>query len=264
MSDDALTNLEQAIAIVPARLGSSRFPGKVLADKTGKTLIQHVYEAAKGARLVEDVVIAADDERVLDIAAAFGARAVLTRADHPNGTSRLAEAAAVLDLADDAIVVNVQGDEPELDPFLIDAAIEALVDSDAPVATVASPFAADEDPANPNIVKVVTTAQGRALYFSRALIPHDRDAVGGVAGAAGAAGAAEPLKHVGLYVYRRSFLEKYMKLEPTPLEQTERLEQLRILEHGYPIAVAIRQVNHHGIDTPEQYAAFVDRYLGQL
>ena len=238
-----------AVILIPARLASERFPRKVLASETGKPLIQHVYEAASRAASAARVVIATDADEVHEAVRAFGGESVMTDAAHPNGTSRLAQAATLLDLPDESIVVNVQGDEPEIEPAVIDAAVAAL--GDAPMSTVGSPFAADEDPANPNIVKVVAGQDGRALYFSRALVPHDRDNTGHA--------AATPTKHVGLYVYRRDFLQTYSTLPPTPLEQTEKLEQLRVLEHGYRINVAICQTRHHGIDTPEQYAAFVER-----
>jgi len=233
-------------------MGSTRFPGKVLASETGKPLIQHVWESAARAKSASRTVIATDDDRVRDAAAKFGAECVMTRADHPNGTSRLAEAAATLSLPPDTIVVNAQGDEPELDAGLIDAAVEALVKSGASVSTVATPFHASERPDNPNIVKVVLRKDGSALYFSRSLIPFPRDT--------GSARVA-PLKHVGLYVYRRSFLDQYNALPVTDLEQTEQLEQLRILYHGFQIAVAVRDTSGAGgIDTPEQYAAFVARW----
>jgi len=244
--------------LIPARLGSTRFPEKVLADKTGKPLIQHVYEAARRAACATRVVVATDSDRVMAAVRNFGGEAVMTRTDHPNGTSRLAEAAAILRLAPDSIVVNVQGDEPELEPAVIDAAVHSLVASGAPMATVASPFAlpltSDNDPANPNIVKVVVRANGDALYFSRALIPFDRDEQH--------APSSRPLRHVGLYVYRRSFLDTYLALPSTPLERCEQLEQLRVLEHGHTIAVAIAESAQAGIDTPEQYEAFVKRWRG--
>ncbi|MGH7245101.1 MAG: 3-deoxy-manno-octulosonate cytidylyltransferase [Phycisphaerales bacterium] len=238
------------VAIIPARLGSTRFPGKVLANKTGKPLIQHVCEAAKRSRLLLRVVVATDDETVMAAVKSFGGDAVMTRTDHPNGTSRLAEAAQKLGLSPDAIVVNVQGDEPEIEPEVIDAAVRAL--GEAPVATVASPMN-ETDAANPNIVKVVVRLDGTALYFSRARVPHVRDAAN--------ASSGRPLRHVGLYVYRRSFLDRYLTLAQTPLERSESLEQLRILEHGYTIAVATlaNEVGYAGIDTPEQYEAFVKR-----
>lgn len=241
-----------AIAIIPARLGSTRFPGKVLADRTGRPLLQHVCEAAARAPSIERVVVATDDESVLQAVAAFRGQCVMTRRDHPNGTSRLAEAAAALGLASDAIIVNVQGDEPEIEPGVIEAAVAALASGNSPVATVAAPFVAGEDPANPNIVKVVRRLDGTALYFSRALIPFPRDA--------GRLPAA-PLRHVGLYAYRRSFLDTYTHLAPTDLETTEQLEQLRVLAYGYSVAVAVvDSAGHAGIDTPEQYDAFVARW----
>ncbi|MHC5023003.1 MAG: 3-deoxy-manno-octulosonate cytidylyltransferase [Planctomycetota bacterium] len=245
--------MPNVVAIIPARYESTRFPGKALADRTGRTLIQHVHERVVQSRLIEQVIVATDDERIAAAVASFGGDVVMTRSDHPNGTCRIAEAAAALDAR---VIVNVQGDEPEIEPDLIDLAIRALEDRpDCPVATLASPFAADEDPADPNIVKGVTDRDGAALYFSRALIPHPR-----VAGGAGAA----PLKHVGMYVYRRAFLLAYPDLSPTPLEQTERLEQLRVLEHGHKIAVAVGDARWHGIDTPAQYDEFVQRVQRQL
>jgi 3-deoxy-manno-octulosonate cytidylyltransferase (CMP-KDO synthetase) len=237
-------------AIIPARYASTRLPGKMLLARTGRPLIQHVYEAVRRARSLSRVVIATDDSQIQTAAREFGAEVVMTRADHPNGTSRLAEAAAKLRLPHNCVVVNVQGDEPEVEARAIDAVSEALLTSGCEVATIASPFMPGEDPANPNIVKVVTGADRRALYFSRALIPHVR---------AGGAAVA-PLKHVGLYAYTVEFLRQYVNLPPTPLEQCEVLEQLRILEHGYRIAVAVCPCRSQGIDTPEQYEAFVSRY----
>jgi 3-deoxy-manno-octulosonate cytidylyltransferase (CMP-KDO synthetase) len=176
----------------------------------------------------------------------------MTRHDHPNGTSRIAEAVAH---AREKIIVNVQGDEPDIEPTIIDLAIEMLEQHpECPMATVASPFAAGEEPANPNIVKVVVGRDRRAMYFSRALIPFNRDATQLPADAG-------PFKHVGLYVYRREFLSRYIALPAAPLEQAEKLEQLRVLEHGYKIAVALREAHFHGIDTPEQYEAFVARTI---
>lgn len=236
------------VAIIPARLGSTRFPRKMLAADTGRPLILHTCEAAARAALVSRVVVATDAP---EIAGAVGAgfEPVMTSPAHPNGTSRLAEAADRLGLPDDAVVVNVQGDEPEIDPALIDLAIRTLPESAAEVATVGSPFAPGQDPADPNIVKVVTDCRGRALYFSRSPIPFDRDGDG-----------VRPLKHVGLYVYRAGFLRRYVRLPATPLEHTEKLEQLRVLEHGHSIGVAVAEAHHVGIDTRAQYDAFVARW----
>lgn len=248
----------ECVGIIPARLGSTRFPGKVLADRTGKPLIQHVWESARRASRLARVVIAADDDRVLEAARGFGAEAVKTRVDHANGTSRLSEAAAALGLGERAIVVNVQGDEPELEPAAIDAAVialETLEPSGAVVGTVATRiegWAAVDDPA---VVKVVRDARGLALYFSRAAIPMARDGR-----EAAAANGRAWLRHVGIYAYRRGFLDRYVALSPTALEMTEQLEQLRVLEHGFGIAVGLCETAHAGIDTPEQYEAFVERW----
>lgn len=234
-----------------------RFPGKPLANRTGKPLIQHVFERVQLAKLVQHVIVATDDVRICDAVQKFGGEAVMTRRDHPNGTSRIAEAIAKHKAP---IIVNVQGDEPEIEPSLIDLAIETLIKHpECPVSTLGSPFTVTEDPTNPNLVKVVVDQQDRALYFSRALIPFERDATNAPANA-----VAGPLKHVGLYVYRREFLSTYVTLPETPLEQIEKLEQLRILEHGYKIAVAVCEAHFHGIDTPEQYDAFVKRQSNEL
>lgn len=241
---------ELNVVIIPARLASTRFPGKMLADRTGWPLIRHVYESAQNARLASRVVVAADDDRIVRAVESFGGEVVLTSPSHPNGTARLAEAARILDLPGDAVVVNVQGDEPEIEGTLIDAVVDALRSSSAPVSTAASPMDFGEDPANPNLVKVVLRADGTAMYFSRAPIPFPRDSTP----------QAMPLRHVGVYAYRASFLQTYVAMPETPLESTEMLEQLRVLEHGYSIAVAIVPVTSSGIDTPEQYEAFVRRW----
>lgn len=249
----------RTIGVIPARLASSRFPEKVLASETGKPLIVHVLEQARKARSLDDILVAADHPRIVAAVEAAGGKAVLTRDDHPNGTSRLAEVAEILKARGTPaeVFVNVQGDEPEIEPEVIDAAAELLHASPwADVATVATPFTADEDPANPNLVKVVLGQGGRALYFSRAPIPFHRDAA---RVAAGVRPRATPLRHVGLYVYRTSFLPTFVSWPPSALEETESLEQLRVLEHGHGIAVAVRTVTSQGIDTPEQYAAFVRR-----
>ncbi|MEL6797580.1 MAG: 3-deoxy-manno-octulosonate cytidylyltransferase [Planctomycetota bacterium] len=243
----------RATAIIPARLGSERFPRKVLASDTGTPLIVHVCEAAAQASLVSRVIVAAGEGEIVDAVTAAGFEAALTRGDHQTGTSRVAEVADTLDASDNDIIVNVQGDEPEIEPGVIDAGIRAIAGSDAPVATIATPFDAADDPANPNIVKAVVDRSGHALMFSRSVIPHDRDGSGDVS----------RFRHVGLYVYRRWFLARIAELEPSPLEQAERLEQLRFLEHGYRIAVAIEEARGVGIDSPEQYAAFVKRWTKQ-
>lgn len=245
------------LAVIPARYASSRFPGKPLADRTGKPLIQHVVEQVRCAHSVDRIIVATDDQRIVEATGGFGCEVMMTRQDHPNGTSRIAEVVGRLSNGP-KLVVNVQGDEPQIEPELIDQLVECLgADRVAPMATLASEFAVDEDPVDPNIVKVVTAMIGghrRAIYFSRSLIPYrrgNRDS---------AIGNWQFLKHPGLYVYRRDFLLEYVKLEATPLEQAEQLEQLRALEHGIPIAVHMADTPHHGIDTPQQYEAFVQWY----
>ncbi len=253
----------EVVAIIPARLGSTRFPGKVLADATGKPLIQHVWESTKRAASLSRVVIATDDQRVMAAAKQFGAESVLTSPEHPNGTSRLAEAASTLGLAREAVVVNVQGDEPELDPSVIDDSVAALLRSEpdgGAIATAATPMGPTERPDDPNVVKVALAANGFALYFSRSRIPFDRDGTG----KNGGGGGPQCLRHIGLYVYRRSTLERYAAMPPTPLETVEKLEQLRALENGLKIAVATvrpEATGGGGIDTPEQYQAFTRRIL---
>ena len=239
----------QAAVIIPARFASVRLPGKPLLAETGKPLIVHVVEQAARARLAATVIVATDDRRIVDAVKAHGHTAVLTRPDHPNGSSRIAEVAAGLPRGFE-IVVNVQGDEPEIDPAVIDRLIERLKTGREMAATVVCPFGAEEDVADPNVVKVVLGRNGRCLYFSRSVIPCHRD------------GAAEPggyLKHLGVYAYRRHFLELYARMQPTPAEQAEMLEQLRILEHGHAIGAIAVERAHQGIDTPDQYAAFVRR-----
>ena len=239
-------------AIIPARYDSTRFPGKILADQTGKPLIQHVYEQAQKVASLNLVIVATDDRRIDEAVREFGGESILTRRDHANGTSRIAEAALTID-AD--IIVNLQGDEPQLEPTLIELTIQRLMDHPLdPMATLASPFMADEDPADPNIVKVMLDEESRAVSFSRSIETgeNNENAITG-----------QPLKHIGLYVYRSEFLQTYIALAPTPREQAERLEQMRVLEHNYTIQVAFGEVKHHGIDTPEQYARFVEWYRTQ-
>jgi 3-deoxy-manno-octulosonate cytidylyltransferase (CMP-KDO synthetase) len=247
-----------AVAIIPARMASTRFPGKVLAAETGRPLVLHAVDQARAAASVARVVVATDAAEVRDALAGAGVEVVMTREDHPNGTSRLAEAAHLLGLASDDLVVNVQGDEPEIDPGLIDETVRATARSGEPMGTLASPFRPGEDPSNPNIVKVVVRhgpdGVARAIYFSRAPIPHDRDGTG----------IAQSLKHAGLYVYRRHALDAFVAMPESPLERVEKLEQLRAVEAGWSIAVLIRPFDHVGIDTPEQYAAFVQRWRSRV
>jgi len=238
----------RTVAIIPARYGSTRLPGKPLLAETGKPLIRHVVEAVGRARRVEDVYVATDDPRIVAAVEAFGGRAVMTRPDHATGTDRLAEAAETLALDDEDVVVNIQGDEPEIAPAHVDRLVALLVESGAPMATLAAPLDAEaaDSPAN---VKVVCAVDGSALYFSRAKVPFDRDG----------AGAVSYLLHLGVYAYRKKFLLEYAGTPPTPAERAERLEQLRALEQGRRIVVATVASASPGIDTPEDYAAFVER-----
>ena len=237
----------KVIAIIPARYGSTRLPGKPLLDRTGKPLIQHVVEAVRLAERIKAVYVATDDERIAGAVRGFGGEAIMTRADHASGADRLAEAADKLDLADDDIIVNVQGDEPEIEPDYIDRLVSLLIDSAAPMATLAAPLNPTEA-GKPDNVKVVLAADGSAMYFSRAKIPHDRDG-----------GGAQYLLHLGIYAYRKEFLLKFAAMPPTPAEKTEKLEQLRALENGHCIAVAVVASASPGIDTMDDYDAFVAR-----
>jgi 3-deoxy-manno-octulosonate cytidylyltransferase (CMP-KDO synthetase) len=232
-------------AVIPARYASTRLPGKPLAEIGGRPMIQWVYERVDQASLVQNVVVATDDQRIVDAVEAFGGRAVMTSAEHQSGTDRLAEVARNLD-AD--VVVNVQGDEPLIAAEVIDACVGPMLDGgDFHVVTPCTHITTKADLVNPNVVKVVTDRAGCALYFSRAPIPFDRDA--------GDAGA-EPrqrvfYKHLGLYVYGRDFLLTYSTLERTPLEIREKLEQLRILENGYRIRIVETQYDSIGVDSLE-------------
>ena len=228
--------------IIPARYASTRFPGKPLADLGGKPMVVRVCERAAASGAAQ-VYVATDDERIAAAVRAAGYRALATRADHPSGTDRLAEAARQLGLAADEIVVNLQGDEPLMAPALIGEVAAALErDRDAAMATACHPL--QDDLANPNVVKVVLDARNRALYFSRAQIPHPREAGG------------RWYRHAGLYAYRAGFLQTYSKLEVSPLEKTEALEQLRALWHGYRIAVVVSEHDiPPGVDAPEDLEA---------
>ncbi|MHC4646201.1 MAG: 3-deoxy-manno-octulosonate cytidylyltransferase [Planctomycetota bacterium] len=240
----------KVLACIPARYGSTRFPAKVLAKATGKFLIQHTYERACQADLLEKVVIATDDKRVFEAAQSFGADVVMTSAEHASGTDRIAEAVADVDVE---IVVNLQGDEPEIDPNNINYVAELLLkNADYPMATLAAEFKTPQQVADPNIVKVVLDSKGGAIYFSRSPIPYDREE-------AGIGGLGQYLRHLGIYAYRKGFLLRYTKLPQTPLEKIEKLEQLRAIENGFAILVGKVEHTCDGIDTPEQYAAFVKR-----
>jgi 3-deoxy-manno-octulosonate cytidylyltransferase (CMP-KDO synthetase) len=234
--------------IIPARLASTRLPNKPLADLGGKPMVVRVAERARDSG-AERIVVATDHADILAACAAHGVEACLTRADHPSGTDRIAEVARTLGLADDAVIVNLQGDEPLIDPALLKACADRI-GPDVPMATCAHPLADVQDAFNPNVVKVVLDRRGRALYFSRATIPWHRD--GFAAGRASLPPGYVPLRHIGLYAYSHAFLQEYPQLAASPLEEIEALEQLRVLWHGIPIAVHVTDAAPHaGVDTPE-------------
>lgn len=236
--------------LIPARLASTRLPNKPLADIAGLPMVVRVARQAQRshARLC---VVAADDPRILEACEAHGVRAILTRQDHPSGSDRLAEACATLALSPDEVVVNVQGDEPLIDPALIDAVAEQLhARADCVMSTAAHAIDDIADFLNPNVVKVALDRQQTALYFSRAPIPWWRDGMS--AGGTSALPFPAPLRHVGIYAYRAGFLQKFPLLEPSPLEATESLEQLRVLWHGERIAVHLSAVAPGGgVDTQQ-------------
>jgi 3-deoxy-manno-octulosonate cytidylyltransferase (CMP-KDO synthetase) len=243
--------------LIPARLGSTRLPGKPLADIGGAPMVVRVAQRVQRSG-AQGVVVACDSATIVQACAAHGVQTVLTRADHASGTDRLAEAAALLGLPDDAIVVNVQGDEPLIDPAL-PAACATLLHTHAQIemSTCAHRITEDAEVFNPNVVKVVLDAQNRALYFSRAPIPWQRDLYRqGAAGWQTQGGAALPVyRHIGLYAYRHGFLRRYAALPAAPLEQAEALEQLRALWHGHAIAVHITDhAPGPGVDTPADLA----------
>ncbi|MGE5622733.1 MAG: 3-deoxy-manno-octulosonate cytidylyltransferase [Bacillota bacterium] len=247
------------IVIIPARLASTRLPNKPLADLGGKPMVVRVAERAAQSG-ASQVVVATDHADIVAACEQHGVAARMTRADHPSGTDRIAEVAAALCLSDDAVVVNVQGDEPLIDPALI-SATAALIDARVPMATAAHPIADVADVFNPNVVKVVQDKAGRALYFSRATIPWHRDAF--AQSKETLPSGYRPLRHIGLYAYSNAFLQAYPKLALSPLEQIEALEQLRVLWHGYPIAVHVTQTAPAaGVDTPEDLAR-VRLHFGQ-
>lgn len=212
------------LGVIPSRYASSRLPGKPLLEIGGKTMLEHVYRRAVASGVFFRVIIATDDHRIYDAADKFGADVLMTRSDHPDGSSRVAEIAAKIDTD---YVINIQGDEPMLDPRMLRELANGLIaDPEADSATVCVPITNEEDFRNPNIVKVVRSISGRALYFSRAPIPYPRNSVG-----------CSVWEHLGIYAFTKEFLLKFVALPPTPLMQTESLEQLRILEHGYSMAV---------------------------
>ncbi|MGP0068212.1 MAG: 3-deoxy-manno-octulosonate cytidylyltransferase [Isosphaeraceae bacterium] len=245
----------EIIGVIPARFASTRLPGKPLLSATGRPLIQHVVEAAKQARSLGRIIVATDDMRIAEAVTRFGGEVAMTRADHATGTDRVAEVAA--NLGGTRIIVNLQGDEPEVSGAALDRVVALLEDDpESPMATLATPIRSESVYRDPSCVKVVCSRRGRALYFSRSPIPCHRD------------GLPEPTSstppvaylHLGLYAYRREFLLGLGSLPPSPLEAAEKLEQLRVLEAGYPIAVGVVDEPSIGIDTPEDYQRFVERW----
>ena len=242
----------KTIAVIPARLASSRFPEKILANKTGKYLVQHTYEQAKRAKSIQRVIIAADNEKTIQAAKSFGAEAIMTDPNLPSGTDRVA--AAVENIECD-IIVNLQADEPEMPPEFIDKLIEIISNDDStPMATLASKFSEKKDIENPNNVKVIIDKFNNAIYFSRSIIPYPREGFDTISR------NFDYLHHFGIYAYKKDFLLKLTKLPTAPIEKIEKLEQLRVLWNGYKIKVGITDYRTEGIDTPEEYENFVKRH----
>ena len=244
----------RSCVVIPARLHSTRLPRKLLLNETGKSVIQHTYESARRASRPLNVYVAADHDEIASEVCRFGGEVVMTDPNAASGTDRVAELARQLDEID--VVVNVQGDEPEISPAAIDLAIELLeADPDAAMATLATPIRCRQQLDDPACVKVVFDSRGRALYFSRSPIPHARDWSDDLL-------HADPpdfYQHIGLYAYRRDFLLKLAQLPRSAHESLESLEQLRVLDAGYPILVGVIDEPTVGIDTPEDYRAFVSR-----
>lgn len=247
-------------AIIPARYASVRFEGKALADIQGKPMVQHVYERTAKAGLIDEVIVATDDERIAAAVQAFGGRVEMTGRHHETGTDRLAEVAGRID---SDIIVNVQGDEPLIEPAMIDQAIKPLVDDpQVMMGTLKSQIRTLHDFLSPNVVKVVTDLKGFALYFSRSPMPNFRDKWQDMKDEKFTSGTILSYKHVGLYVYRREFLLEYSAMAPTSLEMAEKLEQLRVLENGYRIKVVETEYETIGVDTPGDLEKVLERLKG--
>ncbi len=227
------------IGIIPARYGSTRLEGKPLKDICGKPMIQYVYETVLKSKLLTQVIVATDDQRIVDAVEKFGGKACLTSLNHTTGTDRIAEVAKDIQ---SEIVVNIQGDEPLLDVRMIDEAIRPLIsDPDLNACTLCRPITKAEDLQNPNVVKTVFDKNGNALYFSRSQIPYPRKVTG-----------LQAFEHIGIYVYRKSFLMQYIQMPPTPLEVAESLEQLRILENGTQLKVVVTAFDYNGLSVDTQ------------
>jgi 3-deoxy-manno-octulosonate cytidylyltransferase (CMP-KDO synthetase) len=247
-------------AIIPARYASVRFPGKALADILGKPMVQRVYERTKKASLVSEVIVATDDERIVAAVSAFGGHVEMTGKNHETGTDRLAEVARRLD---SDLIVNVQGDEPLIEPAMIDQAIKPfMVDPNLLIGTLKTQIKTLHDFLSPNVVKVVTDHEGFALYFSRSPLPNYRDKWNDLKDEKFAAGTILSHKHIGLYVYRREFLIRYSEMPQTPLERAEKLEQLRVLENGYRIRVVETEHETIGVDTPVDLEKVLEKLNG--
>ncbi len=258
-------NQSDVLAVIPARWGSTRFPGKPIAKLSGHPVVEHVYRRALRARLVSRVVVATDDDRIADEVRAFGGEVCMTRADHPSGTDRVAEVAAADEYEKFEFFVNVQGDEPLIHPEDIDAAVRPMLGDSPPVmSTLGVPIREVEDFLDPNVVKVVVDGSGDALYFSRSPIPYFREVCGMSRVSAEILREhweelqPRPVKHLGLYVYRKNYLLRLASLSPSPFEQAEGLEQLRFLEDGARIRVIQIENDSIGVDVPEDLARLHD------
>ncbi len=240
------------IGVIPARAASSRFPGKPLADICGKPMVVRVYERALACGLLSDVYVATDSELIRDAVQEHAAKVVMTRIDHPSGTDRIAEAAAVLGLGDNDIVVNIQGDQPLFEPEMINEVVAPLLeDGSIPMSTLIYQIVRDEEINHPNAVKTVFDSDFFALYFSRATIPYCRE--NGT--------SCDFFKHHGVYAYRKDFLDRFLKMPVGYLEDKERLEQLRALENGFRIKVVVTKFDSIEVDTPEDLRRVNDIYL---
>ena len=238
----------KSICVIPARYSSTRLPGKPLKLIAGVPMICRVYDRASQAKLIDKAIVATDDERIFKAVKEYGGEVMMTRADHPTGTDRLAEVVTAFNDVD--IIVNVQGDEPLIEPSLIDDLIALFNDDiDLQMATVSTELKEEEEIKNSNNVKVISDLNGYALYFSRSVIPYPRNV-----------GKSKVYKHIGIYAYRRDFLLKYAKMSPTPLEQSESLEQLRALENGYKIKVLKSDNQFIGVDTEEDLSLVNEIY----